>query len=198
MTIMIRAAIAALTIAAAAPAQAAPVPYTINFVRTGGDNVAAPTGSFDYDAAALLGFRFSNFQVTWITLNFDLTSEANNPDVSPGGDCSADSFQNLLTGQACTNSLSGGVKWSAWAPDITSFSFEFSDLSGVKDPSSPSLTPDFQYFRIREFISGNSGTEITSFGTFTITPSNLAVPAPGTLGLLAVGLTGALFRRMRS
>lgn len=199
MTNMIRAAIAALAIAVtAAPAQAAPVSYTINFVRTGGDTFAAPTGSFGYDAAAAPGFRFSDFQVAWIGLNFDLTSSANNPNVSPGGACSADTFQNLVTGMACTNPdpISGGVRWSGGAAELDAVFFQITDLSSDKVPSSTSG----QLFQIRNLQSATPGTEFGSSGTLTIAiaPPTHAVPAPGTLGLLAVGLAGALFRRMRS
>jgi hypothetical protein len=81
-------ALAALLLAAAIPALAEPIEYTIDFNYI--DSLAidyfggaipgldAPTGSFTYDPANV-GSEFSNFSVTWGNAAFDLTSSANAP-----------------------------------------------------------------------------------------------------------------------
>jgi hypothetical protein len=77
---------------------AAPVTYDITFAATQG--IAPAEGSFAYDSASQ---SFSNFEITWQGLVFDLTASANAPTIAGSVPC-----LNGLSGPAATFALLDG------------------------------------------------------------------------------------------
>ncbi len=151
--------------------------------------MAAPTGSFTYNAATS---QLSNFTVSWDAVTFDLTSSANG-------------FSGGLGAPACVGNLSGGAAafallspgcptfWvaSAEPEDNTVFAvFQFGEsdtaLFGSSEVNAPNAT------------DGDTGAD----GGFTIAavqPTNSSsTPEPGTVALVAGGLGLVLLRKRRS
>jgi hypothetical protein len=88
----------------ASSAFAGPINYVINFTTTHGS--PTPTGSFSYNGGTA---TFTNFDVVWAGITFDLTSDANSGGVSTG--CAAANsttiFQVLSGTSECPSSPSG-------------------------------------------------------------------------------------------
>jgi hypothetical protein len=178
-------ALVALAIGTSAAGQAAAVTYDINFT-VGFDDVAAPTGSFTYNAATS---QLTNFTVNWDGVTFDLTSAANGVIFFPEGPACVG---NLSGGAAAFALLSPGCPtfWAASAEpeDNTVFAvFAFgesdTELFGSSEVNAPNA------------IDGDTGAD----GGFTIAavqaPSSSATPEPGTVALVAGGLGLVLLRR---
>lgn len=170
------------TLALALPSLASPIQYTINFSATSG---ALPTsGGFVYDAATT---TFSNFQVTWQAITFDLTSTANSgPDfgITPGA-CgiasgASGSFQ-MLSGPPCTTT------WSA-ARLFGGADFSFSAVTFAPNAG----TVQLRVLNLPDPAKANERAE----GTFSIA----AVPEPSAGILFGLGLSALVLiaRRFRS
>lgn len=169
------------TLALALPSMASPIQYVIKFSVDFGSPLPS-SGGFTYDAATT---TFSDFEVVWKSVTFDMTGRANaGPEfgVTPGScglasDASG-SFQ-ILSGAPCTRgwfaaSLFGGADFTFFA-DQPQVGTAYLRLLGVPDPS-------------RQNASAS--------GTFSIA----AVPEPSAGVLLAVGFAalGVVGRRFRS
>ncbi|MCC6539217.1 MAG: PEP-CTERM sorting domain-containing protein [Bryobacterales bacterium] len=160
-----------------APALAAPVHYQINFNATSG--VLPSSGRFTYDSAVP---AFSNFRVTWQGIVYDLTADANAPDVT--GSCMpgpAGSFLLLSTGTCDGINSNEAQPWSAYvnqSSEGAAFSF-YSPHAGylVMDIDQP--------------LTFNNLDDATAFGNFTISE----VPEPSSYALLGLGCAAILYRR---
>jgi hypothetical protein len=177
----------ALAIGTPAAAQAAEITYNFNFTNDFSD-VAAPTGSFTYNAVTS---QFTNFTVNWDAVTFDLTSSANGFLGGPGAPaCVA----NLSGGAAAFALLGPGCQtfWTALAePEANTISavFDFGGSDTVLIGSSEVNAPDA--------TDGDTGAR----GSFTIAPvqppNSSATPEPGTVALVAGGLGLVLLRKRR-
>jgi hypothetical protein len=173
------AACAIVSLIVSAPSVSSPVHYEIDF--TGGS--PTPTsGSFDYDSAVP---SFSNFNVVWNGLTFDLTEEAN---VGPGALTACPSITGAalsfaLLAQAPCIAQDGSFEGYRWistqfedAPFRWLFLFEaftdvpFNTLLRIDD-----VTPSEQVFA-------------TASGGWSI--SQTAVPEPPTIWLITLCLFG--------
>ena len=149
-----------------ATASANPITYVINF---SGSGLLPTTGSFSYDSALAVN-PFTNFQITWNGINFDLTSSANAPNgaVIPCGNTPASLF----------NVLNGGCGTAAW--------FAGADTSG-------------SFFNIGEFNApyarglSTPAARLFTDGSYTIS----SAPEPTSLLLVAAGGMMTAFRRYR-
>ena len=168
---------------------ASPVQYTISFTLVSG--VAPTSGSFTYDPSTEM---FTQFDVVWDGLVFDMTADANNPTVDtsnpscPGGpgfgfalmakqlnSCAETYAYSAQLMNHDANFHFGMYPVGAYYPDIISIS--------VAAPSSDGA--------------------VYGYGNWTITPTQAPVPEPGTPGLFALGGTACILasrkrRRFRS
>jgi hypothetical protein len=157
-------------------ATADPITYTINFTLTSGSPL--PTaGSFTYDPSVAVN-PFSNFDVVWNGLTFDLTASANNPFMSAppnappcvGGNTGAAAAFDLMSG-AC-----------AAAPFITWFALSGS-VFGFSAP--PAVNGEFIDIVA---VMQTPGANATAKGEWTITPTpEPSYLIPGTLFLAFIG-----------
>ncbi len=162
---------------AAGMMRASPIPYTITF---SGAVVYPqldlpyynPTGSFDYDPAAITN-PFSSFLVILANATFDLTSSANAySGTGCGGTTGAQSVFNYLTspGAAC-----GDHTWD----------HVFNTFSAVQMKISPCCNIEYAY--------PTAILNVFEVGTYTVSAAAPATaPEPGTSTLLFAGV-GALW-----
>jgi hypothetical protein len=172
------------------PASAAPITYTIAFQPASGTPaISQPSaGGFTYDSSAA---TFTNFQVTWYGLVYDLTSAANAPTGSHSAPCfagasgAAASFA-LLTAGACP------AEWGA------------GNFTGGGGGSSvtflQSTAGQLQFAGTREFnpnVPGDVlGDNFAIFGGFSVAPvTPPGVPEPASLWLLGTGAVALAARR---
>ena len=159
---------------------AAPIDYVFNFTVTGGlnDVKILPSGQFTYDPAIP---AFSNFFVSWnsASLNFDLTSAANNP-----------------SNQGCTSGLTGAA--AAFNFLSTGEGGDCGDTGWLGETFPGPMGSKQSSFRISgstggSFISLNDSSGLAflsraqSFGEFTISAPTSPVPEPASLTLLPLG-----------
>jgi hypothetical protein len=169
-----------LLISAAAsisPASAAPILYNINFTTNSGP--APTTGSFTYDATAPV---FTNFLVTWDSIQYNLTASANAPGISGPPACIGSATGAAASFLLMNGSCASNAAWQG-APFIPSaFSFQYLLFSGQ------SITA------ISISGEGPTGPSVLGSGSWSITAVN-SVPEPSTLVLTAVA--GALLAARR-
>jgi hypothetical protein len=166
-----------------------PIDYNINFAATTG--VAPTSGSFTYDAAAALGSQFTNFQVNWASVSFDLTVGANAP-VFNGTECgssptSATTFAMLNGIPQCTPS--SGVIWDGI---LMSPQARFAFIETAPGTLGPAAIGNIGFTNVPIDIPF-----FISSGTFTISAAEAApAPEPSTF-LLTLAFGGVLARKWR-
>jgi PEP-CTERM motif len=158
--------------------------YSINFTQTGGSLASVPTGSFVYDNTTN---TFSDFSVDWDGFVFDLTSAANDPEITtPLPSClksssGAHAALSLLTD--CANSTTD--YWYAEIPQNGLEEFDMQNDSADADGVVLNLLEDG--------AGANGGNGPISYGSFTTTVTGSTAapePASGVLLLLGLGLVG--------
>lgn len=192
-----------LVILHAAVACAAPISYNINFTLKPGSTVLPSSGSFRYDQDTGL---FSDFIVVFYGTSYDLTSSANSPWRYPttGGDCDQSNYNFIFNQQGCLTPFGNPFSEARWWGDIkannapqTSLSgFGFVQLSGI-DPGPDSF---IHAIRIEQLLTITylGSEQLFSGGAWTVSPAQGAtdpIPEPTTVGLFALGLVGAYWRR---
>ena len=177
---------AALVVMAFAAAQAAPIPYTIDFVTTSG--IPPDSGKFAYDPVAAPTSAFTGFLVDWNSMTLDFTSWANNH-VKGFGDCPGDADGSAIAFSIMAGTLScEGTNHSLiWRFTGTGIDFFSVDEIGP-------LGQRVAY--IGAF--GNGPSPDLSTGTFTITASPVPEPQSVMLGLMGVLTLGWVRRRPRA
>ena len=154
---------------------AAPVHYTINFTT---DSGPAPTGSFTYDDAVPV---FTDFLVTWDSIQYDLTPDANAPSISGPPACIGSATGAAATFLLMSGSCASTAVWQGAPFNPSSFSFHALFFSG-------------QTFTLIDISGeGPSGPIELGSGSWTITADS--VPEPSTLALTAIA--GALLTARR-
>jgi len=157
------------------PAHGASVFYSIDFLPASG--VAPASGSFDFDSTT---DAFTNFDVVWAGISFDLDAAANSFAGTGGADCAtgqtgAGAVFELLT--SCTGTIWYGTQCALpCGPFGSQFTFESSAFNIV-------LRSDLEPF---------GGHQIGS-GSFTAS----STPEPGTATLVLVALGWLLLFQKR-
>jgi hypothetical protein len=175
----------ALVIGGEASARADAITYDITFTSSSAD---VPTGSFTYDAAVP---TFTNFEVQWNGLIFNLSAAANAPlDDGPSGPPCLGG----LTGAAASFAwLNPGCQTFTfgWAADTTPigagglfFSFDFVEQNSSSQFGVHGFGLDFAI---------DDDTDDT--GAFTIAPQSTSAPEPATFYILSGGLALLFFLR---
>jgi hypothetical protein len=159
--------------------------FSFHFTAFGG--LAPTAGSFSFDSTNVSA-PFSNFDMSWDGLTFDLTSAANafqgrsDFPVDPCNPSGPSGLFSILTGATVCPVLD----WEAGAGSPTFFRF---DINGPQSGAPPYTT----------YVTATDAcptcAEAGAYGTFTVTdttPVTGAVPEPGSLILLltAMAATG--------
>jgi hypothetical protein len=171
--------ILALVTGGASSARAAAITYDITFTSSSAD---VPTGSFTYDAAVPM---FTNFEVQWNGLIFNLSAAANAP------------LDDGASGPACLGGLTGAAAGFAWLnPGCQTFPFGWAAQTTPVGASGLFLSFDF----VEQNSSSQFGVhglgldfaiddDTDDRGTFTIAPaSTSSAPEPATFCIFASGL----------
>lgn len=185
---------------------AAPVLYDLNFTLKPGSTVLPTSGTFRYDSATGL---FSDFVVVFLGTSYNLTESANSPWRYPttGGDCDQSNYEFIFNKNGCLTPFGNPFAEARWWGDIkannapqTSLSgFGFVQLSGI-DPAPDTFIHAIRIEKILT-ITYLGTEEFFSGGTWTVSPAQSAtdsIPEPATVGLFALSLIGAYWRRRRS
>jgi hypothetical protein len=154
--------------------------YTVNFTGAG----TLPTaGSFTYDQT---NPHFSSFLVTFDGVNFDLTSSANGPRVSPtppsclGGLSGAAASFALLSGSCVSGAAAGFPNWLGESGPTSGMTFETEDGLG-------------NFIEVNEEFSTSRVNGVGGEGGWTITSKLAPVPEPTSAILMATMLAIASF-----
>ncbi len=189
--------LALVLLAAAIPAPAAPITYSITFTYTAteavdysGDYIAglyAPFGSFTYDPANV-GSEFSNFVVYWGNATYDFTSSANSPALAPDPvtGCSSavpgQAYGFALLTQGVTGCDAPSFVWSG-----TYYGASYSTLFFILGVQvSPSSIAQDEIQGADFTLSDPSVFYESAQGTWSLDQ----VPEPGTLLTMLVGALG--------
>ena len=162
-------------------ASATPITYTISFLPSSGSPSINPptTGSFTYDSSTT---TFTNFQVTWYSFVYDLTSEANSPTGSHSDSC----FAGASGAAASFALLTAGTCPAEWGAS------NFTDGGGGSSVGFlESNAGQLQFFGTREFNPNVPGSNFGSFGKFSVAQ----VPEPASMLLLCAGVAAVVARR---
>ena len=122
------------TLGVAASVQAAPIDYTMTFVKTGGDGPLPTAGFFTYDADAPL---FTNFHVFWNGTDYNMTGSANTAVYTGacgdlGGTGAASGFAILTGATACRSN-------QLWAGAASAGAVSLLDLFASVDAFNPNV-----------------------------------------------------------
>jgi len=161
------------------PGQAAPVTYNVHFTLDRGTQLPA-SASFTYDPNS----GFSDFLVVWNSLTFDLTPEANAPQVVPPTGCQGEASNYQFGFILMSQSAAGCTPQYFWQGEDDSLEefFSFALLTNT-DPLTGAA--------ISENLSISTGHDHLGIGGWTLT----AVPEPGTW--TGVAIAGLLLARRR-